>query len=44
MVEDWDDWVADAAPLGLSPVVVVDTSRAVDFADLADQVKAVGVD
>ncbi|MEU1427572.1 AAA family ATPase [Nocardia sp. NPDC005746] len=40
LVEDWADWAAGAVPLGLSPVIAVDTARAVDFADLAGRVKA----
>ena len=32
---DWDTWVATAAPLGLTPVMRVDTSRAVDIPALA---------
>ncbi|MGW4533595.1 AAA family ATPase [Nocardia sp. NPDC004340] len=37
--ENWDDWAAKAAPLGLTPVIVVDTTRTVDFADLAQRVR-----
>ncbi|WP_218028381.1 AAA family ATPase [Nocardia yamanashiensis] len=38
---DWNDWAAHAAPLGLAPVVVVDTSRPVDHAFLALRIQAV---
>lgn len=37
---DWEDWAARARPLGLSPVVVVDTSHAVDVPDVAVRVIA----
>ncbi len=38
--ENWDHWAAHAAPLGLAPALVVDTSRPVDVTDLAERIKA----
>jgi predicted kinase len=35
LAEDWDGWAAGAEPLALTPVLRVDTSRAVDLAALA---------
>ncbi len=35
LAEDWDTWAARAAPLGLGPVLTVDTTRPVDHAELA---------
>jgi predicted kinase len=40
LVEDWRHWVAQAQPLGLTPVVRVDTSIPVDHAELARAVRA----
>lgn len=34
LAEDWDMWAAQAAPLGLGPVLTVDTTRPVDYAEL----------
>ncbi|MTE14465.1 hypothetical protein [Nocardia aurantiaca] len=39
LAENWDDWVARAAPLGVGPVLLVDTTREVDHAALASQVQ-----
>jgi len=40
LVEDWPEWVAQAQPLALTPVLRVDTSRPVDHAELARAVLA----
>ncbi|MGW4125271.1 AAA family ATPase [Nocardia sp. NPDC004711] len=40
LAENWDDWVARAAPLGVGPVLLVDTTREIDHAALASQVQA----
>jgi hypothetical protein len=40
LVEDWPEWVAQAQPLGLTPVLRVDTSGPVDHAELAHAVRA----
>lgn len=37
---NWDEWAAQAAPLGLAPTVLVDTTRSVDLAALAEKVRA----
>ncbi|WP_327145740.1 AAA family ATPase [Nocardia sp. NBC_01327] len=39
--QHWDDWVTHAAPLGLTPTIIVDTTRAVDLTDLAAQIRTV---
>ncbi|WP_405132837.1 AAA family ATPase [Nocardia sp. NBC_01388] len=41
LAQHWDDWATHATPLGLAPTVVVDTTRAVDLADLAAQIRTV---
>lgn len=38
-VEAWPRWEREAAPLGLSPVVLVDTGVPVDVADLVARIK-----
>ena len=38
LAENWDTWAAQAVPLGLGPVCVVDTTRPVDLADLAGRI------
>ncbi len=40
LVDDWPEWTAHAQPLGLSPVLRVDTSRPVDHIELARAVRA----
>ena len=35
LVDDWPEWVAQAQPLALTPVLRIDTSRPVDHAELA---------
>ncbi|WP_328392117.1 AAA family ATPase [Nocardia sp. NBC_00416] len=35
LAADWDSWAEQATPLGIGPVVVVDTTRPVDCAELA---------
>ncbi|NUS91016.1 MAG: AAA family ATPase [Nocardia sp.] len=35
LAADWDVWAARAEPLGLGPVLTVDTTRPVDYPDLA---------
>ncbi|WP_040810389.1 AAA family ATPase [Nocardia concava] len=40
LAENWDEWAAHAAPLGLAPTVLVDTTRPVDLTALAEQVRA----
>ncbi|GAB3207505.1 AAA family ATPase [Nocardia tengchongensis] len=40
LAENWDNWAAYAEPLGLAPIVTVDTTCAVDLADLAKQITA----
>ena len=40
LVDDWPEWVGQAQPLGLTPVLRVDTSRPVDHAELACAVRA----
>ncbi len=37
LAEDWDHWAELAEPLGLTPTVRVDTTRTVDYIDLAQQ-------
>ncbi|MBH0779241.1 AAA family ATPase [Nocardia bovistercoris] len=39
LAEDWDAWAERAAPLGLAPVVPVDTAKPVDAADLARRIR-----
>jgi predicted kinase len=39
LAEDWDDWAAGAEPLALTPVLRVDTSRAVDLLALVHAVR-----
>ncbi|WP_327147665.1 hypothetical protein [Nocardia sp. NBC_01329] len=39
LAEEWDSWAARAAPLGLGPVVTVNTSRPVDCAELASRIE-----
>ncbi|MCM6774550.1 ATP-binding protein [Nocardia sp. CDC159] len=41
LAENWDDWAAHAAPLGLATTVTVDTTRAVDIAGLADRIRTI---
>ncbi|MGW5386401.1 AAA family ATPase [Nocardia sp. NPDC003963] len=38
LAEDWDRWAAQAVPLGLGPVCVVDTTRPVDHVDLVRRI------
>ena len=40
LLDDWPEWVAQAQPLALTPVLRVDTSRPVDHAELARAVGA----
>jgi hypothetical protein len=35
LVENWDDWAAEAGPLALTPVLKVDTSRPIELDSLA---------
>jgi len=37
----WDRWAREAAPLGLTPVVTIDTTRPVDYTALAAQIHRV---
>ncbi|MFD4440226.1 AAA family ATPase [Nocardia sp. NPDC058519] len=39
--QEWDHWAVHAAPLGLGPAVVVDTTRTVDCAALAKRIQAI---
>ena len=39
LAEDWDAWAAGAEPLGVTAVLRVDTSRAVDLGPLGDAVR-----
>lgn len=39
LAQDWDIWVERAAPLGLTPTVLVDTTRPVDCTGLAHRVE-----
>ncbi|MFD4431333.1 AAA family ATPase [Nocardia sp. NPDC058497] len=41
LADDWTVWAEQAEPLGLTPVVVIDTTRPVDCADLVEQIKLV---
>ncbi|WP_170176893.1 AAA family ATPase [Nocardia mexicana] len=41
LVENWDHWAAHAAPLGLAPTLLVDTTRTVDPAVLAQRIQAI---
>lgn len=41
LADDWDMWAAGAVPLGLAPIVWVDTTQPVRFADLAAQLERV---
>ncbi len=38
LADDWDAWAAQAAPLELTPTLVVDTTGPVDCARLADRI------
>jgi predicted kinase len=38
LVDAWPRWEREAAPLGLSPVVLVDTGLPVDMADLMERI------
>ncbi|NNH72044.1 AAA family ATPase [Nocardia uniformis] len=38
LVADWRVWAEQAAPLGLTPTVIVDTTRPIDCTDLADRI------
>lgn len=38
LADDWDTWAAQAAPLELTPTLVVDTTAPVDCARLADRI------
>ncbi len=40
LLDDWPEWVAQAQPLALTPVLRVDTSRPVDHVELARAVGA----
>ena len=39
LANDWDLWVAQAAPLGLAPTVSVDTTQPVDCVELAERIE-----
>lgn len=39
LADDWTAWAGQAEPLGLTPTVVIDTTRPVDCADLAEKIK-----
>lgn len=39
---DWDRWAEHASPLGLAPVVFVDTTGSVDYVVLAERLAAAG--
>jgi predicted kinase len=41
LADDWDVWAEQATPLGLTTVLVVDTTRPVDHADLAQRIDRV---
>ena len=38
LAQDWDSWAAEGEPLGLGPVVRVDTSTPVDVAGVLDRI------
>ncbi|MEU8899420.1 AAA family ATPase [Nocardia sp. NPDC048505] len=40
LAEHWDEWAAHAAPLGLAPVLVVDTTGPIDHGALAERIQA----
>ncbi|MEC3917130.1 AAA family ATPase [Nocardia sp. CDC160] len=40
LAENWDEWAARAEPLGVGPVLSVDTTREVDHGALAARVRA----
>lgn len=40
LADDWMVWAEQAEPLGLTPTVVIDTTRPVDYADLVERIKA----
>ncbi|MFI1460308.1 AAA family ATPase [Nocardia carnea] len=39
LADDWDTWAENAAPLGLTATLVVDTTSPVECRDLADQLQ-----
>ncbi|KAA0022599.1 AAA family ATPase [Antrihabitans cavernicola] len=39
LVHDWDRWIDQAEPLGLTPVLRIDTTSPVDIADAAAQIR-----
>ncbi|MFI6047055.1 AAA family ATPase [Nocardia sp. NPDC051321] len=39
LTDEWDTWAAQAVPLGLAPIVWVDTTQPVRLADLAAQIE-----
>ncbi|MFG1794796.1 AAA family ATPase [Nocardia sp. NPDC049149] len=39
LADDWDTWAEQAEPLGLTPVVVVDTTQPIDFDDLVARIE-----
>ncbi|WP_280340285.1 hypothetical protein [Nocardia neocaledoniensis] len=39
LASDWDTWAEHASPLGLAPTVLVDTTRPVNCADLAQYIE-----
>ncbi|WP_227983492.1 AAA family ATPase [Nocardia spumae] len=43
LVTHWDIWARAAAPLGLTPVVTVDTTSPVDYVTLADRIELAAV-
>ena len=43
LATDWADWATDATPLGLCPVLPVDTTRPVDLPDLSQRLTGFGI-
>lgn len=39
LAKDWEAWAEEAEPLGFTPVVVVDTTRPINYSDLAEQIE-----
>ncbi|MFB8278755.1 AAA family ATPase [Nocardia colli] len=42
LADDWDVWAEQGVPLGVGPVVRVDTAQSVDYADLAARIERPG--
>ncbi|WP_433658367.1 AAA family ATPase [Nocardia sp. CA-128927] len=43
LADDWDTWAEQAAPLGLGPIVRVDTTQPVSYVDLAARIMRLAV-